>query len=71
MISAHNVWRNGVQGAVLHRSNPSPFMSALGHKRTLTDARVMSALPPKADIRTADVVGDGRDEKGPVAVLLR
>ena len=25
-------------------------MSALGHKRTFWDARVMSALPPKADI---------------------
>ena len=27
-------------------------MSALGHKRTLADVRVMSALPPKADIGT-------------------
>ena len=26
-------------------------MSALGHKRTLSSVRVMSALPPKADIR--------------------
>ena len=26
-------------------------MSALGHKQTSRDARVMSALPPKADIR--------------------
>ena len=27
-------------------------MSALGHKRTFCDAIVMSALPPKADIRS-------------------
>jgi len=27
-------------------------MSALGHKRTLAHVRVMSALPPKADIGT-------------------
>jgi hypothetical protein len=27
-------------------------MSALGHKRTLGSVRVMSALPPKADIET-------------------
>jgi hypothetical protein len=25
-------------------------MSALGHKRTLAHVRIMSALPPKADI---------------------
>ena len=35
----------------LHRSNPEPLMSALGHKRTLRHLRSMSALPPKADIR--------------------
>jgi hypothetical protein len=28
----------------------SALMSALGHKRTLTHVRVLSALPPKADI---------------------
>jgi hypothetical protein len=28
-------------------------MSALGHKRTFRSAIVMSALPPKADIRSA------------------
>jgi hypothetical protein len=28
-------------------------MSALGHKRTFRNAIVMSALPPKADIRGA------------------
>jgi hypothetical protein len=27
-------------------------MSALGHKRTLRHVRLMSAIPPKADIRT-------------------
>jgi hypothetical protein len=30
---------------------PQAPMSALGQKRTLDCARVMSALPPKADIR--------------------
>jgi hypothetical protein len=29
-------------------------MSALGHKQTLTVVRVMSALPPKADIAEHD-----------------
>jgi hypothetical protein len=29
-------------------------MSALGHKRTSEHIRVMSALPPKADIRQSD-----------------
>ena len=28
------------------------LMSALGHKRTLKHVRLMSALPPKADIET-------------------
>jgi len=36
----------------LHGSNPEPLMSALGHKRTLKHVRLMSALPPKADIGT-------------------
>src|SRR6516165_1722907 len=36
----------------LHGSNPELLMSALGHKRTLTSAWAMSALPPKADIET-------------------
>jgi hypothetical protein len=27
-------------------------MSAMGHKRTLTRVRIMSALPPKADSRS-------------------
>ena len=29
-------------------------MSALGHKRTFSNVRRMSALPPKADIRCRD-----------------
>jgi hypothetical protein len=37
-------------------------MSALGHKRTLTDFRVMSALPLKADIET--LVGKGNRRRG-------
>jgi len=37
-------------GGCLHGSNPEPPMSALGQKRTLKPRRVMSALPPKADI---------------------
>jgi hypothetical protein len=36
----------------LQGSNPEPFMSALGQKRTSARVRVMSALPPKADIKT-------------------
>jgi hypothetical protein len=42
-------WGSGVS---LHSSNPEPLMSALGQKRTLQSVRPMSALPPKADIRT-------------------
>jgi hypothetical protein len=34
----------------LHGSNPKPLMSALGQKQTLAHVRIMSALPPKADI---------------------
>src|SRR5262249_12679004 len=40
-------WGSGVS---LHGSNLGSLMSALGHKRTSEDVRVMSALPPKADI---------------------
>jgi hypothetical protein len=29
-------------------------MAALGHKRTLQDDRLMSALPPKADIAQSE-----------------
>jgi hypothetical protein len=38
----------------LHGTNPEPLMSALGQKQTLRHVRVMSALPPKADIRCRD-----------------
>jgi len=38
----------------LHGSNFEPLMSALGQKRTLRRVRVMSALPPKADIAESD-----------------
>jgi hypothetical protein len=45
--------RNGVQPTVILRSsNLVPLMSALGQKQTSADVGVMSALPPKADIRT-------------------
>jgi hypothetical protein len=37
-------------GVSLHGSNPEPLMSALGQKQTFECVRVMSALPPKADI---------------------
>jgi hypothetical protein len=33
-------------------------MSALGHKQTFCDAEAMSALPPKADIRSKNVDPD-------------
>jgi hypothetical protein len=35
---------------VLQSSNSWDRMFALGQKQTLADVRVMSALPPKADI---------------------
>jgi hypothetical protein len=35
----------------LHSSNFDPLMSALGQKQTLGKVRLMSALPPIADIR--------------------
>ena len=38
---------------IAHGSNPERLMSALGHKQTLERVRVMSALPPKADICSA------------------
>jgi hypothetical protein len=43
-------WGSGVS---LHGSNPEPLMSALGQKRTFSNVRRMSALPPKADIADA------------------
>jgi hypothetical protein len=36
----------------LHSSNLEPLMSALGQKLTSEHVRIMSALPPKADIGT-------------------
>src|SRR6516162_7529395 len=42
-------------GVVRHSKISTP-MSALGQKRTLQSVRIMSALPPKADI-----VGSGRE----------
>ena len=46
--------RNGVRGVKLQGNNREPSMSALGHKRTSAHIRVMSALPPKADIAERD-----------------
>jgi hypothetical protein len=43
-------WGSGIS---LHGSNPEPPMSALGQKRTWQQVRLMSALPPKADIDRA------------------
>ena len=40
-------------GTNLHGGNPEPPMSALGQKQTSAHVRVMSALPPKADIESA------------------
>jgi len=42
-------WGSGVS---LQSSNLKPPTSALGQKQTLEQVRVMSALPPKADIGT-------------------
>ena len=35
---------------LLRRNNPQDRMSALGQKRTSAHLRIMSALPPKADM---------------------
>ena len=40
--------------AKLHSSNREARMSALGQKQTLWKVRLMSALPPKADIAEND-----------------
>ena len=42
----------GFSGVRLHGSNPVPLMSTLGHKQTSQGISRMSALPPKADIRS-------------------
>ena len=34
----------------MHRSKSSPLMSAMGQKQTCAAQKVMSALPPKADM---------------------
>src|SRR5262249_60127248 len=39
-------------GGLVRHSKAWPLMSALGQKQTLGDFRLMSALPPKADIGT-------------------
>ena len=58
-------------------SNPEPLMSALGQKRTFRSNRLMSALPPKADIgkRRVSVAGcnpdgEGRDASGDSVGLI-
>jgi len=40
-------------------------MSALGQKQTLTPVRVMSALPPKADIAPCENLGSPTEAPGP------
>jgi len=47
----------------LHGSNPKTVMSALGQKQTFKRLRLMSALPPKADIKT--------DLRNPLAKMQR
>jgi hypothetical protein len=44
-------WGSGIG---LLGSNREPLMSALGQKQAFNDGCPMSALPPKADIRTDD-----------------
>jgi len=54
-------------GAGLQGGNPEPLMSALGQKRTSHHVRLMSALPPKADISR----GERRlYSAGPVSIRL-
>jgi hypothetical protein len=60
--SSHFAWRTGralwpasqVRGFWSRQSAQCTRMSALGHKRTLRGIRLMSALPPKADIAASD-----------------
>jgi hypothetical protein len=40
--------------AMLHGKSLEPHMSALGQKQTSNSGPLMSALPPKADIRQRD-----------------
>ena len=62
--------RNGARGQV-HGSNPEPPMSALGQKQTFGKARLMSALPPKADIGTQSWNVRFSDERriGPISAV--
>jgi hypothetical protein len=54
-VSLGSVRRLEMESAIsLHGGNPEPVMSALGHKRKLRHLRIMSALPPKADIPLRD-----------------
>jgi hypothetical protein len=46
---ARRLFRRGL-GIGIRAAQNMPLMSALGQKRTLQCIRVMSALPPKADI---------------------
>jgi hypothetical protein len=40
---------------------PVSMMSALGRKRTFAPQKVMSALPPKADIRPLNIIKSNVD----------
>ena len=48
--SRHSVADQISESRIVRHSNPQDRMSALGQKRTSEHVRVMSALPPKADI---------------------
>jgi hypothetical protein len=52
-LALHAQWMTRA-AAVLTAPNNSSLMSALGQKQTSLYVRVMSALPPKADIRQSD-----------------
>ena len=55
-------------GIRLHSSNPQPLMSASGQKQTSAHDPLMSALPPKADIRISSVT-NRRSKSGSFATL--
>jgi hypothetical protein len=50
---------------------PQPLMSALGQKRTLHRSNGMSALPPKADIRsgTLAMAAEAQEQRSALGVL--
>jgi hypothetical protein len=50
MARLHQPFTNGVQRSSCGGSNFGALMSALGQKQTSSQAGLMSALPPKADI---------------------